>query len=395
MGNSRHIEPSANAGETEEEKCVRPVRPKFLGIFLMVALLAPGGGTAVADDEVFTIGNYPVDAQDANAVAAKRKAMADGQEAAFRSLLKRLVPVTDYERLKRLSSLKASGFLEGVSVRSERNSTTRYIASLDFSFRPDTVRTVLQQEGIPFVEEQAREIMVVPVVRNADGTVDGGASSRAWTEAWKSLDLDHSLTPFALEALKAEITSDALKQAAAGAGGAERILAGAYGSPYVLLAIADPDPATKRLVVTLAGIDAVGGVDLKRSYRIYDGDTAYAMELAAVVGLGVLEGRWKAKKIPPVAGSNYAPAYATTSSGLGTPITMRAQYNSLAEWSEMRRQLLNLPGVEDLHIDAESARGADLSLRFPGGAPELASALSGRGLALENGADRLILRSSF
>ena len=395
MGNSRHIEPSANTGETEEETCVRPVRRDFVSVFLMLALLASGVGTAAADDEVFTIGNYPVDAQDANAVAAKRKAMADGQEAAFRSLLKRLVPVTRYERLKRLSSLKASDFLEGVSVRSERNSTTRYIASLDFSFRPDTVRTVLQREGIAFVEDQAREIMVVPVVRNTDGSIDAGAASRAWTDAWKSLDLDHSLTPFTLEALKPAITPDALKKAVDGSGGAERVIAGAYGSPYVLLAIADPDPAAKRLVVTLSGIDAVGGVGLKRSYRIYDGDTAYAMELAAVVGLGVLEGRWKAKKIPPVAGSNYAPAYATTSSGLGTQISMRAHYNSLAEWSEMRRQLLNLPGVEDLHIDAESARGADLSLSFPGGAPELASALSARGLSLENGPDRLILRSSF
>ncbi len=79
------------------------------------------------------------------------------------------MPVTAYDRLKRLSALKSSGFLEGVSVRSERNSSTRYIASLDFSFRADSVRTVLQQEGIPFVEEQAREVIVVPVVRNADG----------------------------------------------------------------------------------------------------------------------------------------------------------------------------------------------------------------------------------
>ncbi|MDP1907059.1 MAG: DUF2066 domain-containing protein, partial [Hyphomicrobium sp.] len=123
-------------------------------------LALPAIGVAAPNDEVFTVGNYPVDAQAGNAVAAKQKAMADGQQAAFRSLLKRIVPVSDYDRLKRLSALKSSGFLEGVSVRSERNSATRYIASLDFSFRADSVRTVLQQEGIPFVEEQAREIIV-------------------------------------------------------------------------------------------------------------------------------------------------------------------------------------------------------------------------------------------
>ena len=38
--------------------------------------------------------------------------------------------------------------------------------------------------------------------------------------------------------------------------------------PYVVLAIADPDPATKRLSVTLSGIDAVGSFTLPRSYRI-------------------------------------------------------------------------------------------------------------------------------
>jgi hypothetical protein len=359
--------------------------------------LSLGTGSAAASDDVFTVGSYPVDAQAANAVAAKKKAMDDGQQSAFHSLLKRLVPVTDFDRLKRLSSLKSSGFLEGVSVRSERNSSTRYIASLDFSFRADSVRSVLQQEGIPFVEDQAREITVVPVVRNADGTIDSGPGARAWTDVWKSLDLEHSLTPFSLQPIKPEIGADVLKSAAEGRGGAERALAAAYGSPYVVLAIAEPDLAAKRLNVTLSGIDAVSGINLRRNYRIFDGDTAYAMELAAVIGLGVLEGRWKAKKIPPVAGSSsaYAPAYSSNSSGGGAQVVMRAQYQSLMEWSDMRRRLLNLPGVEDVRIEAESARGADLTLRFPGGASQLATALYGSGLALENGSDRLILRSSY
>ncbi len=64
------------------------------------------------------------------------------------------------------------------------------------------MRTVLQQEGIPFVEEQARDVIIVPVVRNAEGTVDTGAAARAWTDAWKSLDLEHTLTPFSLQTLK-------------------------------------------------------------------------------------------------------------------------------------------------------------------------------------------------
>ncbi len=371
------------------------IRLKIVCTMAALAVTWAAAGAVSASDDVFTVGNYPVDAEAANAVAAKKQAMSDGQQAAFHSLLKRLVPVTDFDRLKRLSGLRSSGFLEGVSVRSERNSSTRYIASLDFSFRPDSVRSVLQQEGIAFVEDQAREIIVVPVVRTADGAIDTGPAARAWTNAWRGLDLEHSLTPFALQAVKGEVHPDTLKTATEGRG-AERILAGEYGSPYVVLAIADPDPATGRLNVTMSGIDAVGSFNLKRSYRIFDGDTAYSMELAAVVGLGVLEGRWKATKVSPASSASaYAPAYSSAGSGGGVQVAMRAQYQSLAEWSQMRRQLLSLPGVEDVRIEVESARGADLTLRFPGGARDLATALYGSGLALENGSDRLILRSSY
>jgi hypothetical protein len=105
------------------------------------------------------------------------------------------------------------------------------------------------------------------------------------------------------------------------------------------------------------------------------------MELAAVVGLGVLEGRWKA--IKSGSGSSFS----------GQLVALQAQYTSLAEWNEMRRQLLEMPGVVDLRIDAQSARGANLSLRYPGGAEELASALYSRGLTLKSAGGGLILHT--
>lgn len=349
-----------------------------------VAVIGPAFAVpnAARNDEVYTVGNYPVDAQAANAVAAKDKALADGQQAAFRSLLKRVVPVTDYDRLKRLSALRSSDFFEGVSVRSERNSSTRYIASLDFSFRADSVRAVLQQEGIPFVEEQAREVIVVPVVRNPQGGVDTGAAARAWSGIWKSLDLEHTLTPMDLQRLKPEIHPDTLKMLMEGRGG-ERVLAAEYGKPYVVVAIAEPDAATKRLNVTLVGIDAVGPINLGRSYKVFDGDTGYAMELAAVVGQGVFEGRWKALKT------------GAGGSGYGEQLVVEAQYASLAEWRDMRQQLLELQGVNDLRIEAESARSAGLKLRFPGGGTALAAALRSRGLALQAGGAGWVLRSGY
>lgn len=338
---------------------------------------------AAPNDQVYTVGNYPVDAEAKNAVAAKKKALADGQQAAFRSLLKRVVPVTSYDRIKRLSALKSADFFAGVSVRSERNSRTRYIASLDFSFRPDSVRAVLRQEGIPFVDEQARKVIVVPVVLNAQGRLETGAGGRTWRGIWKSLDLKHTLTPITLESANAKLNADIVAQLLQDGAVAARLLADEYGEPYVIVAIAEPDVAAKRLNVTLVGTDAVGPVYLARTYRVFDGDTGYSMELAAVVGQGVLEGRWKAHKL------------GQTAAAQGPQIALQAQYSSFAEWRDMRQRLLRVPGVNDVRIGAESAQAANLTLRHPGGANGLAGALYSQGLALTGGAGGLVLRFGY
>ncbi|HPG88874.1 MAG TPA: DUF2066 domain-containing protein, partial [Hyphomicrobium sp.] len=132
------------------------------GITAAAVVLAAIGLTAVPHaaeaaraDAVYTIGNYPVEASDKNAVAAKEKALADGQKAAFRALLKRIVPVTAYKQIARLADVNAANLVSGVSVRSERNSATEYIASLDFAFQADAVRNALQSQGVPYVDQQA------------------------------------------------------------------------------------------------------------------------------------------------------------------------------------------------------------------------------------------------
>ncbi len=129
---------------------------------------------AQASDNVYTVANYPIEAQAENAVAAKEKALADGQQAAFRSLLKRLIPVTAYPQAKRLASVKGADLVEGVKVRSERNSSTDYIASFDFSFQAKGVRDLLRREGIPFTDDQAPTVTLVPVWRSAADTAAQG-----------------------------------------------------------------------------------------------------------------------------------------------------------------------------------------------------------------------------
>ncbi|MGD9670391.1 MAG: DUF2066 domain-containing protein [Hyphomicrobiaceae bacterium] len=355
----------------------------------LAAVLSSGAAFArPANDKVFTIANYPVQAKAANAVAAKEQAIAEGQKSAFRSLLKRLVPVMAYSRLKALKETDPQGLVDGYVVRSERNSTTEYIASLDFSFRADAVRNLLRREAVPFIEEQASEVVLVAAVREGGKLARSGSVANAWLDIWRDLDLMNALTPLKLAEIKPFVHDDTLNMLVAGDESANRVLANEYGGESVIVAIAEVDQPGHRVHVTLAGRDAVGPFNLKRSYRLYDGDVGYSMELAAVVSMGVIEGRWKAVKAQRYGG------VAALSAG-GEPVRMQVEFQGLAEWTDVHTRVRETPGVSDVQVDAVSARGADLQVSFPGGGPALADALAARGLSLRNIGGNWFLRSSF
>jgi hypothetical protein len=339
---------------------------------------------AAAADKPYTVGNYPVDATANDAVAAKEKALADGQQAALKSLFKRLVPVTAYPRLAKLRDLKAGDYIDGVSVRKERNSSTQYIANLDFAFQPKAVREVLRREGIPFVDLQAPSVLIVPVYvapttnTTVPAALTPASGQKTWMDSWKGLDLTHALTPAKLEVMKPVIHADTLKGIVAGQDNAIRILTNEYNSELALVAVAEPDLQTKKLTVTIAGRDAAGVFTLKRTYRYLINDFSYATELASLVALGTLEGRWKAIKSRPSIGRSF------TGSGPPAPVQLTVEFGNAAEWPDLRRQISETPGVEDIRYAGVSGNTADIALRFPGGGEGLAESLAAVGLNMRN-----------
>lgn len=361
----------------------RGFRPRSKGpaswLWAVVAGLALGSA-AQASDKVFTVANYPVEASAENAVAAKERAVQEGQEAAFRSLLKRLIPVTAIGRAKQLASVRAAELVEGVRVRSERNSTTDYIASYDFTFQSKAVRDLLRREGIPFTDEQAPPVTIVPAWRSAAGAPP--KDEAGWTKAWKGLDLDNSLTPVKLQQLRSEVRAETIDAIAAGDGSAMRGLASEYKTEYVLLALAELDAAAGRLNVTLAGRDAVGAFALKRPYRVDAADPAYVRELAAVVAHRILEGRWKAIK---------ARGGGASGAGGDTDLLIAVEFRGMSEWQDISRKLGATRGVEELEVAGLSARGARVTLRYAEGAEQLAQELARQGLNLRNSGGNWVL----
>ncbi len=199
--------------------------------------LAHAGGQGQGRNRVFTVGNYPVEARDKNAVAAKEKAHADGQQAALQSLFKRIVPVTSYPSLERLRNLRASDILDGVAVRSERNSPTQYIANLDFTFQAEPVRETLKREGIrSSMSRRNRRFSSPSSSRTASmrlhrvcGRRFGVPRSRQRADAAQGAGVE------------ARDRTGSHQGGRAQGEGMDRVFASEYKSPQVVLAIAEAD----------------------------------------------------------------------------------------------------------------------------------------------------------
>ena len=386
----------------------------LIGISAGILLMANSNYSHAAKDGVYTVSGFPIAAQAKDAVTAKKQAMDDGQIRAFRSLLKRIVPVTSYGRLPKLKLNHVQDMIEGFSIKSEQNSRTEYLATLEFKFRQAHIRQLLKSYGVPYVDAQAPKMLVIPhylaAWPSAEGAgiavaptaEDGDAAERDekaardekilksrqrdWVRAWRDLDLKHALVPVALKAMHGKIHSDTINDLALGKEDALKIVLDEYEAKNILIALAGPGK-DGRMAVRFIGADRIGRFNLSRGYRVYDDDFLYTAELASIVGLGVLEGRWKSVKASKVSTTAQQP-WSTQEA-----IRVEVEFSGLYEWQQIRQKLSQMSSIDELKIGRLSARGADLSLSHSGSVAGLQSTLRAQGLILEDRGGQYSLRN--
>ena len=252
----------------------------------------------------------------------------------------------------------------------------------------------MQRRGLPYVDEQAPETALVlvylapPAAAQAPGALSAAAGARTWKEVWTGLDTKYALTPLKLHDAPANLTAELIKASQSDPNAPLRAIAALAKTGQALLAIAEPDVAARRLVVTLSGTDAVGSFVLKRSWRLDPADVAYTAELAAVVALGTLEGRWKAVRRPG------APPPMPTAGMPLQPVQMFVEFASLQDWQRLRQRIADMPGVADFMVGGMSARSADVALRYPGGGERLAAALASQSIEVRNAGGTWIARAA-
>ena len=127
---------------------------------------------------------------------------------------------------------------------------------------------------------------------------DAVRGGRAWTNAWKSLDLDNALAPLQVSAQGERVERRCAGWVAGGRAGCRyRALRDEVGVPRVVYAYAEPSGDGRALTVVLAGEDAVGEHLSSAALCTLDeiGPRTLRSRWPGVIGLGILEGRWKAR----------------------------------------------------------------------------------------------------
>lgn len=347
------------------------LRTAILALFVGVPAYA-FSAAAAKGPTIYTVAKVSVSADAENAVAAKEKALAEAQQIALRTLLKRMTPWSAQSRLPVLGEEIVERMVDGFAVRRESNSATRYMATLDFTFEPNAVRDILNRFGLPYTDQQAPQVLLLPVM--TEGGAVRPATSNPWFDALSGVDGEHALAPVKFATPREDVSAmiGALDK---NARGLFETLSAQYRAENLVLAIAEVDPQARQFRLRLLGRDAVGNFTFDRTFRIHERDIDNAAKLAAQVSVKVIEGRWKTTRLASQ-GALAGPADLET-------VAITAQFAGLKAWQEMRARLQKVPGVQGLDVKTLNARGASITVDFPGGGDRLAQAAQSQGLALE------------
>lgn len=368
-----------------------------------LAAFAAAGPAQAAEDSPYVVAKVAVDVTAKSAVEAKNKAMAEAERKGLAIVLRRVAPFGALAQLPDLGGQQSEALVDGLSIRSEKMSTTRYIASFDITYNEQAVKQMLADHGIPLSEARAPSILILPVVLDGDKVKSAGES---WQAAWLDVDAAHGLAPATIVQPRQGLDARMVRAVLAGNETAYAQLKSGYTGQPLVVAVGQP-AKDGTFVTRLAGTDSVGKINYGRSVRLKRDPKLTARE-EADFALAVLESRFKALQetqgvVGEAAPAAYepgayqqdtapAPGQAAPQGEPGRNVMALVPFGSLKEWQQIRAKLMYVPGLQALEVNSLSARGAQVTFDYPGSLGKLQQVLAENGFSFENADENFIIR---
>ena len=404
---------------------------------------------AAVGEDVFVVPRVFVQANAGSATAAKNSAQAQGRRKAMDILLRRLTVEQDWVYLPRLAAYQEAPATpspvagvdqygqpiqtaarersvimldnralermeSGFEVYGEKSSANSYRAAITYRFKPQAVRTLLKDARIPYSEAQTRTALVLPVLQTPNGLYLWEGNN-PWMSAWKSRPFVNELTPMTapLGDLEDE-TGITARQALRLDQDKLQALASRYSVSQVIVAHAflrqsnGMDELNVRLINGLRESGALNDASITDASvpldpigeRLRRHEENIALPASAKVG-DVLAEAWFKKpsgNFPQLAEESIEMAIAKYASGWKaktlidhsseTILQTSAFFTSIAQWSKIRRALVDSPLVGSVQVTSLSRRGAEMLIRNYGDPNKLVVAMEAQGLTFWSPGDQ-------
>ena len=362
-------------------KIVKAATRAAYGLFIAAILsispdLRPDSGLAHADAaRLFEVNGIKVDITASSANQARDMAQAEGLTRSFRVLLERLTLNAYHDRLPKMDRRQIVELLQDFEVAEEKASSVRYIASLNYRYRADVVRDLLDAHQIPFAETESKPVVVLPVYQAA-GALLLWDDPNPWRSAWQERPGEvGGLVPTVLPTGDlADMRTIGAEQAIEGDTQRLEEVATKYGAGDVVV------------VHGILRMDSYGGLPelevymtrfgfalqehtVVKSFSANPGEDIEAMLNRAAIQLTVqIEDNWKQDNLIKFAEPALLP--------LVVPVS------NLNDWIRVRDRLNGVAVVRKSEVTLVSRRAVNITINYIGDAEQLALSLDQADLVL-------------
>jgi len=341
----------------------------FAFIFISVLL----NSSAYAMDERFSV-DINVDVTDANASAAREKAMSEANRAAVLAVAKRISTADGVTRINNLNENQLINFIKEVSVIEEKTSPVRYIAHLRIVLNEEMLKQYMKERDIPLLLTGNGKILVLPIFREFSSDKPLlWENSNPWKQAWDNAANTSAVTFVSIPANTFNSSAITAEQALALDGEAlSKIMhTDNFSDAYVLDAIYD-------------GID---GLIVRASS--YNGDN----QTIRVSGSRSSGAELFANAVETVKKQleDYVSAQSISENSLENSIVVLYNFNRLSEWAAAEQALSNTPIINDVNVQAFANNKAQLKLTYVGSEDKLIKFLNSQAYTLHKRGDYYLL----
>jgi Uncharacterized protein conserved in bacteria (DUF2066). len=346
---------------------------------VLLAVIVAWAVPVAAQENPYEVTGVHVDVTAEDAAAARRQALADGARLALEQMVERYVPEERRGRFAKMPQQQIEDMISDFSIRSEKTSAVRYIATLDYRFKPSRVSRLLRSagavlptssdpSGTPEALPPPKPIIVVPIFEAGPGQAPGGGAD-PWRDAWQSLAERSGGRYVLASGDTAAIAADEERLAA---------LVRRTGGDSALVAIASiravPDGAPHTVDVRFSRQGRSRQASGAQAYAPTEGEEpqAFYRRVAAAIQAEANAAWRSAASVPK---------------GERSVLQASVPVSDLPEWLKLQKQIRGVDGVRSLEVVMMSRREMLVRLAYSGSYGDLTRHLEDADFVLDDDDD--------